>query len=252
MTTIKDKLYFNYDGVESKSFKLTSVGLGSGLYEEDFIAPRTIEETKPSGRDTSIFHGVSEEDRVFDLNLAFDDGFTEAKLNSISEWIFKDYYRPLYFEGRNDRVMFAMMTGDSKIVHNGLEQGYFTVSVKTNSPYIYSDIKTKKFNRSKSVSIVNNGHKVTYPMFKIKKIGDGDLTIDVSGYKVRIINLKNGETLSIDTMREKITTDLIGQYRYDNVTIGEIGDLALEKGTQTYKVTGEAEIECNYREIFRF
>lgn len=252
MPTIKDKLYFNYNGVSSKDFGLTAVDLGSGLYEEDFIASRTIEETKPSGRATSIFHGISEEDRVFDLTLAFDRGFTEDKLESIMDWIFEDYYKPLYFENNSDRVVFAMMTGDSKIVHNGLQEGYFTVSVKTNSPYVYSDIKEKSFSESNPVTILNNGHKETYPIINIEKIGDGDLKINVGGYNILVTNLKNGEKIEIDTLRGKIVTDIVGQYRYDNVVIGELEDLLLERGSQTYSVTGGANISLKYREIYKF
>lgn len=252
MPTIKDKLYFNYNGVSSREFGLTAVDLSSGLYEEDFVASRTIEETKPSGRATSIFHGITEEDRSFDLTLAFDNGFTEDKLESIMKWIFTDYYKPLYFEENSGRIVFAMITGDSRIVHNGLQEGYFTVSVKTNSPYIYSDIKKKNFSQTSPVTIVNNGHRESYPIIDIKKVGDGDLKIKVRDYSVLITNLKNGENIQIDTLRGKIITDIVGQYRYDNVTIGELEDLILEEGSQTYSVEGGANIVLTYREVYKF
>lgn len=252
MPTIKDKLYFNYNGVSSRELGLTAVDLGSGLYEEDFVASRTIEETKPSGRATSIFHGITEEDRSFDLTLAFDNGFTEDKLESIMKWIFTDYYKPLYFEENSERIVFAMITGDSRIVHNGLQEGYFTVSVKTNSPYTYSDIKKKNFSQTSPVTIVNNGHRESYPIIDIKKVGDGDLKIKVRDYNVLITNLKNGENIQIDTLRGKIITDIVGQYRYDNVTIGELEDLMLEEGRQTYSVEGGANIVLTYREVYKF
>lgn len=252
MPTIKDKLYFNYNGVSSKDFGLKAVDLSSGLYEETFVASRNIEETKPSGRATSIFHGITEEDRSFELILAFDNGFTEDKLESIMNWIFTDYYKPLYFDNNSDRVVFAMMTGDSNIVHNGMQEGYFTVNVKTNSPYIYSNLKSESFNQTAPLKITNNGHEDTYPYFKIEKIGDGDLKINVGGYNVLIANLKNGENIEIDTLREIIKTDLVGQYRYDNVRVGELGDLMLKKGEQTYSVEGDANISLEYREVYKF
>ena len=42
MATIKDELYLNYDGVNSKDFGLIAVELGSGLYEETLVTNRTI------------------------------------------------------------------------------------------------------------------------------------------------------------------------------------------------------------------
>lgn len=252
MPTIKDKLYFNYNGVSSKEFGLKAVDLSSGLYEETFVASRTIEETKPSGRATSIFHGITEEDRSFDLVLAFDNGFTESKLESIMDWIFTDYYKPLYFDDNSDRIVFAMITGDSNIVHNGMQEGYFTVSVKTNSPYIYSNKINKTFSQTSPIKIINGGHEDTYPVFEINKIGDGDLKISVRDYNILITNLKDGERIKIDTLREIIETDLQGQYRYDNVKIGELGDLMLKKGEQTYSVEGGANITLEYREVYKF
>lgn len=251
MPTIKDELYLNFDGVNSKDFGLIAVELGSGLYEETLVTSRTINETKPNERLRSIFHGVTEENRAFSLNLAFEDSFDEDKINEIINWLFKDYYRPLYFEGQEDRIMYAMISGETNIIHNGLEQGYFTVTVQTNSPYRFSRMKEGSSNGNK-MTLINNGHKVVHPEFSIKKIGDGDLRIEVEGRHVLIINLVNGEELYIDTLRDKIVTDIKGEYRYDNITMGELSDLYLDVGEKVYNITGEAEIAYRYREAYKF
>ena len=90
MATIKDELYLNYDGVNSKDFGLIAVELGSGLYEETLVTNRTINETKPAKRQQSIFHNITEENRTFPLNLAFEDSFDEDKINDVINWLFKD------------------------------------------------------------------------------------------------------------------------------------------------------------------
>lgn len=251
MATIKDELYLNYDGVNSKDFGLIAVELGSGLYEETLVTNRTINETKPAKRQQSIFHNITEENRTFPLNLAFEDSFDEEKINDVINWLFKEYYRPLYFEGQEDRVVFAMISGESNIIHNGMNQGYFTVTVQTNSPYRFSRLRTGS-NSGNSMTLVNNGHETVYPEFSIKKVGSGDLRIQVDGRSVLITNLNDGEELYIDTLRDKIITDVVGEYRYDNVTLGELSDLFLDVGSKVYTITGGANITYRYREAYKF
>lgn len=252
MSTIKEKFYFSFDGQESRQFNILAVDLGSSLYEEIFNPSRTINQTQTaSGR--IIFHNVQEELRSFDLNLAFETGFDDGLLSDINKWLFTDYYKPLYFEGMEDRVMFAMISGDSNLIHNGMNEGYFTVTVQTNSPYLYSQLKTqnKTITTSDTISVVNNGQLDAYPELSIKKVGDGDLTIGVGGRNVKITNLKNGEELYIDVLREIIETSIIGQYRYNNIVSGELEDLYLSVGDNTYTVTGSAEVSYRFRERYR-
>lgn len=253
MATIKEKFYFNFDGENSEDFNIIAVDFGSGLYEEMFAPSRTINETETSKRNRTIFHDVKEERRTFDLNLAFENGFSGESIDDLVRWLFKDYYRPLYFEGQQDRVMFAMISGDSTIAHNGLEQGYFTVTVQTNSPYRFSRERTgtQPITGSGTMTLQNNGHLEVHPEFSIKKNGDGDLVIGVDGRNVQIVNLTNGEELYIDTLREIIKTDVIGEYRYENIRAGELEDLALGVGEKEYTITGSCEISYRYREAYR-
>lgn len=265
MTTTKDKLYFNFDGVNSEEFGIASVELGTGLYEETMVSARAINETQPKKRHQSIFHGITKDNRVFELNLAFENGFNKEKINDIINWLFKDYYKPLYFEGQEDRVVFAIMSGDSNIIHNGVNQGYFTVTVQTNSPYRFSQVIERgstttgeswsdnpSSNRIDSMVLKNEGHIPVYPEFSIRKIGNGDLTIKVDGRSVLIVNLTDGENIFIDSMRGKIITDVPGQYRYENIRAGELEDLFLDIGDKEYIITGDAEISCRYREAYEF
>ena len=173
------------------------------------------------------------------------------KINDVINWLFKDYYKPLYFEGQEDRVVFAMISGESNIIHNGMNQGYFTVTVQTNSPYRFSRLRTGS-NSGNSMTLVNRGHETVYPEFSIKKVGSGDLRMQVDGRSVLITNLNDGEELYIDTLRDKIITDIVGEYRYDNVTLGELSDLFLDVGNKVYTITGGANVTYRYREAYKF
>ena len=256
MATIKEEFYFNFDGVNSKDFNLLAVDLGSGLYEEILAPSRTINQTETNNkrrRTRNIFHNIQEGTRSFELNLAFEEGYTEESLDEIVRWLFKDYYKPLYFENKENRVMFAMISGDSTIVHNGLNQGYFTVTVETNSPYLFSQLKTggRTITNTGVLTLENDGHLPVFPEFSIKKNGNGDLRFDTQDGNVLIVNLTNGEELYIDTMRGIIETDVLGEYRYDNIRAGELEDLFLGVGNKEYAITGSCRIDYRYREAYR-
>lgn len=252
MSTIKEKMYFNFNGRNSSDFGILAVDLGSSLYEEVFAPSRTINQTQTaSGR--NIFHNIQEDLRTYDLNLAFETGFDEALIDDIVRWLFLDYYKPLYFEGLQDRVMFAIIAGDSSLVHNGMNEGYFTVTIQTNSPYLFSQVKTqsKTITTTGTIPIVNRGHLDVYPELSIKKVGDGDLTIKIDGRSVKITNLKNNENIYIDTLREIIQTDLTATYRYGNIVSGELEDLFVGMGNKEYVVTGSSVIAYRFREKYR-
>lgn len=257
MNTIKDKLYFSFDGKNSKDFRLMSVNTQGGLFEEQFAPSRELNETRPEKSDTTMLHGIKEGERTFELMLAFENGFEDNMISDVIDWLFKDYYRPLYFQGQEDRIMFSMITGDSSLVHNGFKEGYVTLTVKTNSPYKYSRHKDSRITNNAikgkaSLELKNDGHKKIYPEYSIRKIGDGDLILSTGNKNVQIVNLVNGEDIYINSERGIIETGLVGAYRYDNIRAGELEDLYMDTGRTKLEVTGGAEIVVRYREVYRF
>lgn len=252
MSTIKDKLHFNYNNKSSEEFGLIAINLDNGMYSEMFMPTRSINETKPEGRDVPIFHGITTEKREFQLTLAFEKGFHKDMIAGIVDWLFTEQYKPLYFEGGLDRIMFSIVSGDSSLVHDGMNNGYFTVNVETNSSYKYSRIIEHKIGDRKRYSISNRGHKEVFPEYEFKKIGKGDIKFKMNGKNVLIINLEDGESIKIDSLREIIETDIPGAYRYNNITAGELEDLYLKKGLSKIEIEGDADISLKYREIFLF
>ena len=71
MPTIGESLHFNYDGKSSKDFGVIHISLDGGMFEETFVAPRAINETRIRGNDTPLFHSIEEEPLEFDLPIAF-------------------------------------------------------------------------------------------------------------------------------------------------------------------------------------
>lgn len=252
MVAIKDKLRFNYNGKSSEDFGLVAISLDSGMYEEVLVPSISVNETRPVNRDIPILHGVTREKRSFPLILAFEKDFNSDLIGGIIDWLFKDSYKPLYFEDGLDRIMFSMITGESSLTHNGLKQGYFTVNVETNSAYRYSRKIERKIGVEKSYRVNNRGHKETYPKYLIEKIGAGDLKLSVNGKNVLITNLEDKEVLKIDSLRETIETDIPGAYRYNNIKVGELEDLYFKKGLSDIIITGEADITTEHREIYMF
>lgn len=253
--TIKDKIKFNFDGVWSDTLGLISVNTDGGMFEEIFVADRNIVETEVLGSDRPIFHRLENAPIEFDLTIAFEDGFDDDKIDYIVRWLFSDYYKPLYFEGREDRVYKCIVSGGSSLIHNGLKEGYFVVTVRCDSAKIYSPIHLSDKITSTSESnltIFNDGHYDSYPEISIKKIGDGDVEIinnSDGGDIFKIINLTDGEDIYIDCERELIETDAIGIYRYENV-VGLFTRLI--EGNNEIKIIGNCEIQFRYTFKYKF
>ena len=258
MATIKEKLYFTYDGVSSKTFGLMHVELGSGMFEEILVADRNINETRNNKNDTGIFNGLESEPISFTLNLAFERGFTDSVLDNVIEWLFKDYYKPLFFEGKEDRIYLCMAEGSSTITHNGLNEGYITVNMRCQSSNLVSPLKTTNLQTvpstgSITVTVLNDGHKEIYPEISFTKTGVGELLIRKidTNEIVRVKNLNNNEQIFIDSFKEIIETNAVGKYRYNDVD-GDFRELVMKKGQNQYQITGAGKIQFRYRIKYKF
>ena len=254
MPTIQDKLYFNFDKVWSNQFNLVNVVLDSSMFDDTLVASRSINETENRGK-KPMLNRVDESPLEFEMNLAFEGAYTDEKLDNVVRWLFADYYRPLYFQGKEDRVFMAMMIGDPRIVHNGLKQGYITVTVRCDSPYVYSPTITSPLTTvttNSTITIQNDGHFEIYPEISILKNGNGVITIeslDDDGNIFEIRDLTNQEDIYLDCEKEIIQTDIIGVYRYDKL-IGHFPRMLV--GQNRFKVTGACSIQFRYKKVYRF
>lgn len=253
MSTIKDKIYFTYDNVNSRDFGLMHIETGNGMFEEQLVADRTIIETS-TRNGKPLLNRIDEKPISFTMNLAFERRFDEYTIDEIVDWLFQDYYKPLYFEGKEDRIYYCTPEGSSSIVHNGLMEGYVTITMRCDSSRVYSDeMTTTPISYDgitpEEIDIVNFGHEKTSVRISIDKIGDGDVLISNNGNTFMVTGLKNGESIYIDSGREIIQTDIINTYRYDNI-VGDFDYLTLKKGTNNIVISGGAciiEFKYTYR-----
>lgn len=258
MPTIKDSLYFNYDGISCKNFKLMHVNLSNGMFEEQFVAERSINELEVRGNDTPLFHGIEESPLEFEMTIAFENKFTDSDIDKVILWLFQDNYKPLYFEDKPDRIYHCTPVGDSTLAHTGLKEGYFTINMRCRSSKILSPIKTSPTYTVPStgklrVSIQNDGHVEIYPEISIKKVGNGKVTFTrvSDGEIFEIRNLTNLENIYVNTEKEIIESDAIGIYRYDDV-IGDYHDMSLKTGKTEFDITGASQVTFRYVYKYKF
>ena len=243
MSTIKDKIYFTYNNISSRDFGLMHVETGSGMYEELFVADRSIiETTNRTGK--PLFNRLEEKPITFTLNLAFEGKFDVYLIDDVINWLFQDYYKPLYFEGKEDKLYYCMAEGSSSIIHNGLNEGYITLTMRCDSSRLYSDERLTDpiiydGLNSETIEILNIGHDEVPVKISIDKVGNGDVIISNDGKNFSITGLMNGESIFIDSGREIIETDLLNTYRYDNV-VGDFENLTLKRGKNNITISGGA------------
>lgn len=259
MPTIKDRLYFTYDGISCKDFNLVNVNLSNGMLEEQLVANREINELRVRGSEKPLFHGVEEEPLEFEMNIAFEGKFTDEDVDDVILWLFKDNYKQLFFDDKPDRVYNCMPVGDSTLAHTGLKEGYITITMRCNSSRIYSPIQTTPtYDLSANagvyrVSIENTGHLEIYPEISIEKIGAGHITFTrvYDGEIFEIRDLTDLEQIYINSEKEIIETDIIGIYRYDNV-VGDYQDMALRIGTTEFDIEGTCKVAFRYTYKYKF
>jgi len=143
LITIRNSLFFSYDGKKSVDFGIINVNLSPGMLEETLAASRELREQTVRGRDKPYFEGIKKEPLRIDVSFAFEDRFNTARLREITRWLTEhSYYRPLYFTndlGREpEKIYYAVVVDSPTLIHNGLQQGYVKLSFRCDSPYAYS------------------------------------------------------------------------------------------------------------------
>lgn len=145
---------FSYAGEYSTDMGLLNCKLDGGMFEETFLPTRKIQEVKVTGNHNPYFQSIELEPLKFDLTFAFEYYYDEQKIREVARWLMQDYYKPFYTIDNPSRIYYCMIDGDSKLVHNGLKQGYITLTMRCDSPFSYSQEYTRDnimFKSSKNV-----------------------------------------------------------------------------------------------------
>lgn len=254
MPTIKERLYFNFDGVSSSTFGLVNINF-DGMFEETLVASRNINETTIRGNKKPLLHNIEESPLEFELTIGFEDGFDDTVIDNVIKWLFVESYKPLYFEGKESRVYYCMPVGESRIAHNGLKKGYIIITMRCDSSNLYSPTIISSptvVTTNSTVTLQNDGHFDIYPEISIVKNNVGIIVIeslDDDGNIFEIRDLNHMENIYLNCEKEIIVSDIPGVYRYDKMN-GEVPKLIM--GQNRFKITGACTIVFRYKVKYRF
>ncbi|MFS1518492.1 distal tail protein Dit [Bacillus sp. SCS-151] len=221
--SIRSSLDFQYDGIKCSDMGLISISPSSGLYKESFLPTREIREIQVKDNPFPFFQGFDYKPLDIPVTCYFEETYNENKIREVSRWLMKDFYKQLIFDQQPDKIYYAMVSQDSEEIHNGLKQGYVTLTFRCDSPYSFSSIyETEMYinNGSGSLQFENNGDLILKPKFIIEKTNDnGDisfLNVTNGGQEMKFTEITKGEVLTVDCSHNDIETDVPGTYRYSN------------------------------------
>lgn len=256
---MREAINFTFDGVSSEDMGVIIASPNGGLFNETFLPTRNIIETSVANNYKPYHQRVELSPLSFSLSIFIHEWRDRQNLRQIAKWLMKDYYVPLTFETNPDRVFYAMVDGDSSLIHNGCKDGYVELNIRCNSPFTYSHAQAIESTEvrvadvsSHIISIFNSGDRTIKPKLWItKRNGNGSVSIENEDTEqiMTIDNLLDGEQVYIDVENDTIVSDLeiLNVYRYDdhnNVW------LELIEGENTLVCTGDFDIEIEYEMIY--
>lgn len=253
-------MYFTFGTPARRSteFGVYNVSVSGGLYEEQISASKTINEVTIRGNDKPYHIDVKKEPKKFTLHFSLLEKMEDDVLDDIIRWLDVDFYEPLFFSGNNDRVFYAMPVEGINYIHNGLKEGYLSLTMRCDSPYSYSHEQVtpwyefiKGLPTAKTTIDINNlGHRSFLPEIWISKVGDGNISIHNlnNGSKVmKFTNLKDKEEVYIDGENQIIESSLPNTWRFDDFNDEY---LEIKYGKNRLKIDGEARIRFRYKFIY--
>lgn len=251
--TIKNALWFSFDNKYSTDFGIINVNVDSGMMEENFLANKQINEETIRGKEKPYHQDIQREPIVLNLNFAFEDKWDTDKIREVARWLDVNYYKELFFSNDVNRIFYAMPVDEARLIHNGLSQGYISLTMRTNSPYSYSPVYIDEYDLSTNltttnITFENLGDTDLYPELWIQKIGAGDISIvnnTNGGQEFKFTNLADQEEVYIDNENSIIITDIVDTYRYDNFNNNYLK--LLKYSVNNLTVTGTAILKLRYQ-----
>lgn len=135
---MRESIYFKFDEKHSKDFGVFIGSTDTGLFSETFLPTRSIIETKTIGREKPYLQRVENEPLSFSLSFVLEEWDDRDYLRKVARWLFQDSYKPLVFDSNPSRIFYAIVEGDSSLLHNGAKEGYVELKIRCDSPYTYS------------------------------------------------------------------------------------------------------------------
>ncbi|WP_405101402.1 distal tail protein Dit [Oceanobacillus sp. FSL H7-0719] len=255
---IGESKYFSFDGRKSTDYPIININVSTGSpspFSESVGSGKTINEVYPRKAFRPHFYGVQKSVKQFSVSFAFTEPWNDDLMDEIIMWLNTDEYKPLFFEADVDRVFYAMPVEDIGLIHNGLKEGYLTLTFRCDSAYSYShEIITPIYDTIEEdlemIEITNRGHYKIYPEMWIEKIDDGDLVLNNltnGNQEMRFENIDVGEVLHIKCQTEIIKTSKEDTFRYE-----DFNDVYLEilYGKNRIKLSKNMRIRIKYQYIY--
>lgn len=177
-----ESIHFMYDNISSKDMGIQIAWSRGGLFEENFLPRRRIMEKKIANNEKPYFQRVEHEPLSFNLSFYLEKWLDAPDIRKMARWLFQPYYKPLIFDNNPNRVLYALVEGDSTLLHNGLKQGYVELSIRCDSPYTYSHefrFNNMEFRDSNTgYQIIDDINSFEQGSFFNTKITSNGLTID--------------------------------------------------------------------------
>lgn len=250
---IKSSVNFYYAGKSASDYGIYNINIDGKLFQEPFIATRNIKEVVTRFNPKPYFQNIIYEPLIFDLSFAFLDTWNDNKIREVARWLSPDYYQPLYFEETPNKIYYCIPINSIDIIHNGLKQGYLTLTFRCDAPWAYSPFYTTEvYDYSTNtdgivLSLSNDGDLPLRPEVWITKVGDGDISIinqSNNNTEFKFVGLVDGEVVYVDNENEYITSSLSGVYRYSNFNDNY---LELVLGANNLLIVGNCKLQFRYR-----
>lgn len=251
---MREGIDFYYDGIRSSDMGLIHVNVGSsGMLEEPFLSTREIYEVKTKGNPQPYLFLVEKNPLSFTVSFAFENRYDEQLIRKVARWLDADYYKPFYTTDNPDRWWYCMPSEDSFLIHNGLKEGYLSLTMRCDSPYSYSRIYTLPVldlsaNTSEGYlfSFESLGDLPLKPELWIHMVEDGDVKIvnEITGDCFQFENLLHDETVYVNNEREYIESNINAMYRYDNFNNQY---LILPRGKHHLRIFGKCKLQWRYQ-----
>ncbi|MBP1932946.1 phage tail domain-containing protein [Ammoniphilus resinae] len=246
--------YFSYAGEKSSDYGIRNIIIGSGLQEEPFLSEQRIKEVKIRGNDKPYYMGIERFPLTFPMSFIFEDNWDESEIRSVARWLSEQtYYQPLFFSNNINRIFYALPVESSQLIHNGLRQGYVTMTWRCDAPWSYSPIYETVHDFSNNTTegteliFTNYGDMPCEPELFIYKVGMGDISIvnqSDGSMEFKFSSLADSETVYVHNENQYIETDLPLTYRYENFNNQY---LSLYRGVNRLKVYGNCQLKFRYR-----
>lgn len=226
---IHDSLYFNYDGIDSTTYKLINVNYNVTLCEELFLPEQELYTVQIPGRDDSYFMDSKRLPLQINLQFAFDEGFGENNehIQAVSRWLFQDYYKPLIFSEQEYKIYHCMYVGDPNLLHTCNKEGLIEIVMQNISPYAYSPFyESEIYTSTKNIVFDNAGDVAIQPILILETIENTSFTLvnESNQTELRLKELLAGDALEIDLEYGMVNATNNGKKicRYDNLTVDNL------------------------------